>query len=138
MLDPEFPVERINAVLGHTGARLVVTRSELAGKLDAPEVLTDRLPALPTTPLPPIAGPLDAACLMFTSGSTGTPKGVVSPHRAIVGTLLGQDFAALDPEQVWLQCSPVSWDAFALELFSPLLSPAGSASSSPANAPNRP
>ncbi|WP_457027864.1 amino acid adenylation domain-containing protein [Kitasatospora sp. P5_F3] len=122
MLDPEFPVERINAVLAHTGARLVVTRSTLAGKLDAPEVLTDRLPALPTTPLPPIAGPLDAACLMFTSGSTGTPKGVVSPHRAIVGTLLGQDFATLDPEQVWLQCSPVSWDAFALELFSPLLS----------------
>ncbi|BFV55961.1 hypothetical protein KCMC57_up10650 [Kitasatospora sp. CMC57] len=122
MLDPEFPVERLNAVLAHTGARTVVTRSTLAGKLEAPEVLTDRLPHLPSTPPAPIAGPLDAACLMFTSGSTGTPKGVVSPHRAIVGTLLGQDFAALDPEQVWLQCSPISWDAFALELFSPLLS----------------
>ncbi|MFJ9517237.1 amino acid adenylation domain-containing protein [Kitasatospora sp. NPDC101801] len=122
MLDPEFPVERINAVLAHTGARLVVTRSTLTGRLDAPEVLTDRLPDLPSTPLPPIAGPLDAACLMFTSGSTGTPKGVVSPHQAIVGTLLGQDFATLDPGQVWLQCSPISWDAFALELFSPLLS----------------
>ncbi|MER5866501.1 amino acid adenylation domain-containing protein [Kitasatospora sp. NPDC002040] len=122
MLDPEFPVERINTVLDHTRARLVVTHSALAGRLIGPEVLTDRLPALPTTPLPPIAGPLDAACLMFTSGSTGTPKGVVSPHRAVVGTLLGQDFAALDPGQVWLQCSPISWDAFALELFSPLLS----------------
>ena len=59
--------------------------------------------------------------MMFTSGSTGTPKGVVTPHRALVGTFLGQDYADFGPDQVWLQCSPVSWDAFALELFGALL-----------------
>ncbi|WP_235502932.1 AMP-binding protein, partial [Kitasatospora sp. Root187] len=102
--------------------QVVVTRAALAGRLAADEILIEPAGLFPATSLPPIAGPLDAACLMFTSGSTGTPKGVLSPHRAIVGTLLGQDFAALDPQQTWLQCSPVSWDAFALELFSPLLS----------------
>src|SRR6266567_259424 len=56
---------------------------------------------------------------MFTSGSTGKPKGVLAPHRAMVATLMGQDF--VDFSGVWLQCSPLSWDAFALELFGPLL-----------------
>ncbi|MFJ8042103.1 amino acid adenylation domain-containing protein [Kitasatospora sp. NPDC096147] len=120
VLDPEFPVERLNALAGSTNR--ILTRAALADRIDAPQLLVEGAAGQPATALPEQAGPLDAACVMFTSGSTGTPKGVISPHRAIVGTLLGQDFAALDPEQTWLQCSPVSWDAFALELFSPLLS----------------
>ncbi|MEV1178701.1 condensation domain-containing protein, partial [Nonomuraea sp. NPDC049784] len=60
------------------------------------------------------------ACVMFTSGSTGRPKGVAAPHRAIVATVTGQEYVPF--EAVWLQCSPVSWDAFALELWGPLLS----------------
>ncbi|MEV0125852.1 AMP-binding protein [Streptomyces sp. NPDC050703] len=63
----------------------------------------------------------DVACVMFTSGSTGRPKGIVAPHRAVTATLTGQDFASFGPGAVWLQCAPVSWDAFALELWGPLL-----------------
>ncbi|WP_304940986.1 non-ribosomal peptide synthetase [Streptacidiphilus sp. PB12-B1b] len=61
------------------------------------------------------------ACVMFTSGSTGRPKGVAASHAAVVGTLTGQDFASFGPGSVWLQVAPVSWDAFALELWGPLL-----------------
>ncbi|WP_329871642.1 AMP-binding protein, partial [Streptomyces sp. SP18CS02] len=68
-----------------------------------------------------IAGPEDVACVMFTSGSTGVAKGVVAPHRAMSGTLTGQEFVSFGPGEVWLQCAPVSWDAFALELFGALL-----------------
>ncbi len=63
----------------------------------------------------------DVACVMFTSGSTGRPKGIVAPHRAVTATLTGQGFASFGPGAVWLQCAPVSWDAFALELWGPLL-----------------
>ncbi|MFI6107835.1 amino acid adenylation domain-containing protein [Streptomyces sp. NPDC051310] len=63
----------------------------------------------------------DAACVMFTSGSTGRPKGIVASHHAVTATLTGQDFASFGPGAVWLQSAPVSWDAFALELWGPLL-----------------
>ncbi|WDV34419.1 AMP-binding protein [Streptomyces sp. AD16] len=58
---------------------------------------------------------------MFTSGSTGRPKGVLSPHRAAVRVVLGQEFAAFGAGQVWLQSAPMSWDAFSLELWGALL-----------------
>ncbi|HEY3502280.1 MAG TPA: amino acid adenylation domain-containing protein [Actinocatenispora sp.] len=62
----------------------------------------------------------DVACVMFTSGSTGRPKGVVAPHRAIVGTLAGQDYLPFTAGTRWLSVAPVSWDAFALELWGAL------------------
>ncbi len=39
----------------------------------------------------------------------------------MVGTLTGQSYVDFGADQVWLQCAPVSWDAFALELFGALL-----------------
>ncbi|MBY8850879.1 AMP-binding protein, partial [Saccharothrix sp. MB29] len=63
-----------------------------------------------------------AACVIFTSGSTGRPKGVLAPHRAVVRTLVGQDFFDSSPDHVWLQSAPVPWDGFVLEMFGALLS----------------
>ncbi|MEK8146040.1 AMP-binding protein [Streptomyces sp. M10(2022)] len=129
MLDPDLPATRVDSLLAHASARSVVTREDLVGRLAEPPRLLVRLDidaeviaGRSGQGLGHRAGPQDAACVMFTSGSTGVPKGVVTPHRAITGTMLGQGFADMEPSHVWLQCSPVSWDAFALELFGALLS----------------
>ncbi|GAA1293377.1 hypothetical protein GCM10009634_46940 [Saccharothrix xinjiangensis] len=128
-LDARFPVRRLAELVERTGAPLVITRRRLADRLaDVPRLVLDDpvdaglVAARPATAPDVPVDPADVACVMFTSGSTGTPKGVVAPHRALVGTLLSQEYVDFSPEQVWLQCSPVSWDAFALELFGPLLS----------------
>ncbi len=39
----------------------------------------------------------------------------------MVGTLTGQSYVDFGAGRVWLQCAPVSWDAFALELFGALI-----------------
>jgi amino acid adenylation domain-containing protein len=109
LLDPELPEARRADAVEAVDARLVVDRGFVRAA-DGPGG--------------DLGVPVDAgavACVMFTSGSTGRPKGVVASHRALAGTYLGQDYALFAPGEVWLQCSPVSWDAFGLEVFGPLL-----------------
>ncbi|WP_346780013.1 amino acid adenylation domain-containing protein, partial [Streptomyces sp. S3(2020)] len=127
LLDPAFPVERLATIVTDAGVRVLVTRDDLARPL--PEsgprrVLLDRDAALiaarDDSDLSVVCGGWGAACVMFTSGSTGRPKGVVASHRALVSTFVGPDYLEFRADDVYLQSSPVSWDAFALEVFSAL------------------
>ncbi|MFK0173923.1 amino acid adenylation domain-containing protein [Streptomyces sp. NPDC090306] len=126
MIDPTHPAERVARIVALSGARLVVGDPVPAPDGQAPlPVLSDEDGAAQDADAPgdePVVLPADAACLMFTSGSTGTPKGVLTPHRALVATLRGQDYAGFAEGEVWLQTAPVSWDAFATQLLGPLLS----------------
>ncbi|MFC6375525.1 amino acid adenylation domain-containing protein, partial [Nonomuraea thailandensis] len=121
LLDPTFPPERLATVLEQVAADVVVTNQALAGRL-AEQPLGFVFVRGRTAAGPGLTVPADAvACVMFTSGSTGRPKGVAAPHRALTTTFLGQDYIDFGPGQAWLQSSPVSWDAFALEVFGALL-----------------
>ncbi|WP_245700798.1 AMP-binding protein, partial [Streptomyces roseifaciens] len=134
LLDPEFPAERVAGVLAEAGVRTVVTRTGLSDAISASApgvsaVCVDALADAPSAVMARVRDVRDVcdvrandvACVMFTSGSTGRPKGVATSHRALLGTYLGQDYADFGPGEVFLQCSPVSWDGFALELFGALL-----------------
>ncbi|WP_306371598.1 non-ribosomal peptide synthetase, partial [Nocardiopsis sp. CC223A] len=128
LLDPGFPDDRLATLVGEASAVALVTTEDRADRVvpTGPVVCVDAeaedVAALPAAPPEVAVDPGDVACVMFTSGSTGTPKGVLAPHRAVVGTFLGQDYVDLGPDHVWLQCAPVSWDGFVLEFWGALLS----------------
>ncbi|WP_406475060.1 amino acid adenylation domain-containing protein [Streptomyces sp. NBC_01615] len=128
MLDPDFPDERLRAMAADANAVVVVASRDTdpaaappTGSGARPVHVEDALQASPLARGAVPVGPDDIACVMFTSGSTGRPKGIAAPHHAVTSTLTGQDFASFGPGAVWLQCAPLSWDAFALELWGPLM-----------------
>ncbi|MDQ3406405.1 MAG: amino acid adenylation domain-containing protein, partial [Actinomycetota bacterium] len=125
VLDPEFPDERFATALAGASVRTVVTDAAHADRISGVHAIrwdteAKEIAARPATVPDREAAPDDLACVMFTSGSTGRPKGVMSSHRALVGSLLGQSYADFGPGEVFLQCSPVSWDAFSLEFWGAL------------------
>ncbi|MEH1015031.1 MupA/Atu3671 family FMN-dependent luciferase-like monooxygenase [Micromonospora sp. CPCC 206060] len=86
-LDPDTPPARLTGLLADSGARLVLTGTEIATpdgvtRLLVDEAGPDGLPA-PTA----VPGPEHLAWCVYTSGSTGRPKGVAVPHRAAVNAV---------------------------------------------------
>ncbi|MFF6952986.1 non-ribosomal peptide synthetase [Streptomyces iakyrus] len=127
-LDPQLPPHRLRAMVADAGVTTVLHDAEArgAGQLGSElRLLSVRsgTAQVPEGAAPgPAPRPHGIACVMFTSGSSGRPKGIAAPHHAVTATLTGQDYAEFGPGAVWLQCAPVSWDAFVLELWGPLMS----------------
>jgi amino acid adenylation domain-containing protein len=85
--------------------------------LDAKQAVPQGNPAAPDLDPSPL-GPIYA---MFTSGSTGRPKGVVAPHQGVVRLVFDTSYLHFGPENVFLQLSPIDFDASTLEIWGSLL-----------------
>ncbi|MET0398427.1 MAG: amino acid adenylation domain-containing protein [Longimicrobiaceae bacterium] len=86
-VDPEYPRERVEYLLSDSGARVVVTRSDLAAALPegGPEVLcVDDAGDPAGASAPARIGSDTLAYLIYTSGSTGRPKAAMVSHRSLV------------------------------------------------------
>jgi amino acid adenylation domain-containing protein len=108
-VDPDYPISRIEFMLQDSGSRVLVTRRDLARRVDQVDcdrlcLDTDRdlIGAEATQDPEPLAGPDNLAYVIYTSGSTGTPKGVMVTH-ANLSRLLTQTEAwfNFDEHDVW-------------------------------------
>jgi amino acid adenylation domain-containing protein len=89
-LDPVQPVARLAFMLNDSGARVVVSTTELAQRLTPGswKVVTldgdaEKIAAHSDTQPEGTARPEDLAYIIYTSGSTGQPKGVEVPHSGL-------------------------------------------------------
>ncbi|MFJ8910220.1 non-ribosomal peptide synthase/polyketide synthase [Amycolatopsis sp. NPDC102389] len=93
-LDPDYPAERLAAMLADARPQVILTEPELLESLPRTDIETLALCALVTEDrqahdltdrdrVRPLV-PEHPAYVIYTSGSTGTPKGVVVPHRGVV------------------------------------------------------
>ncbi|MET7289751.1 amino acid adenylation domain-containing protein [Streptomyces sp. NPDC005573] len=125
-LETAHPPRRLGVMLDDAGAALVVTRTDLAGRLPAdacPAVLVDDHTGHPPagTPHPTPVRPADLAYIMYTSGSTGRPKGVMVEHRCVTAFLAGiGSRVRLGPRTRTLQFAGITFDATIGEIFGPL------------------
>ncbi|HLP60618.1 MAG TPA: condensation domain-containing protein, partial [Candidatus Deferrimicrobium sp.] len=78
-IDPHYPQERIDYMLKDSGARILITKSEIRNlksrvvsnfEFRASDLISSNL-----------------AYIIYTSGSTGKPKGVMIEHRSVVNIL---------------------------------------------------
>jgi len=128
-IDPEYPQRRVDFMLADAGVSALLTQSDIAERLNAPEVPTVVLdtdwdsiarqsktnPQVPVTPVFP-------AYLLYTSGSTGQPKGALISHAAICNHMFWmQDAFPVDARDAVLQKTPISFDASVWEFYAPLL-----------------
>ncbi|HKH45326.1 MAG TPA: amino acid adenylation domain-containing protein, partial [Thermoanaerobaculia bacterium] len=124
-LDLGYPRERLAWMLEDSGARLVVTRGDLAATLAAQGLEIVRIDDLPEddtseAPVVPVS-PDSLAYIVYTSGSTGKPKGVASTHRGVTRVVIDPGYVELGPEETILQLAPVPFDASTFEIWGALL-----------------
>jgi amino acid adenylation domain-containing protein len=129
-LDPCSPPQSILDIVQRHKLAAVVSNSETLRRL--PQLAASSVPVIDID-APPATGlegqavqaatisDLDPACVMFTSGSTGEPKGVVIPHRAIVRLVKDPSFMRFSDDQIFLQSSPLGFDASIFEIWGALL-----------------
>ncbi|UFS99920.1 non-ribosomal peptide synthetase [Nocardia huaxiensis] len=88
-LDPSYPPDRIEFMIGHARPVILLTDRATAQRLPAVTTPLACLEDLPTTPAGELAPPLPGSLsyLVYTSGSTGTPKGVAGTHAALANRL---------------------------------------------------
>ncbi len=128
-LDPENPPERLAAVMGDAGARLLLADASAAGRVPAGPWATvmlhaerDRIRAAADAPAPAAALPGGAAYVIYTSGSTGTPRGVVVEHAAAAAhSLAFAELAGLGAGDRVLQFASAGFDVSLEGLFPTLL-----------------
>ncbi|MEU7632730.1 amino acid adenylation domain-containing protein, partial [Nocardia sp. NPDC049220] len=137
-IDPDYPRERVEFMLGDAGVRLILTKSSTAESVLRPDSI-DVPPDIPvlvldtadtatlvggrhSDPITDIdrlrpSSPLHAAYVIYTSGSTGIPKGVVITHTGVADLLAAQhDLLDIDDTSRVLQFASPSFDAAFFEL----------------------
>ena len=128
LIDPELPAERNQYMLRNSGVKVLLFHHRTAKAANG--LAPDGVDSLAIENLSETNGHFslkiptgdDPAYMIYTSGSSGQPKGVEISHRAIVNHMLWmkEQFQWQEGE-VFIQKTPVIFDASVWEFFLPLI-----------------
>ncbi|HEU4556928.1 MAG TPA: amino acid adenylation domain-containing protein, partial [Longimicrobium sp.] len=127
-VDTGYPAERMELMLADSGARVLLSRSELvpAGAGRSLRVVcldqaAGEVAARPAHSPRNGAAAQNLAYVFYTSGSTGRPKGVMMAHREVVQLACVIESVRMEPGDRVAQASNVSFDAAVFEIWGALL-----------------
>ena len=129
-IDPDYPKDRLDYLIQDTKIQVIVTQELYAQRLELHPIekliLDSNLIVLnqgEKNNLTINVKANDLIYVIYTSGSTGKPKGVMIEHRGIINTIYAKlDLIGLNEEDNILIFANYSFDAWAWEVFSGLLS----------------
>jgi len=130
-LDASYPPERLAFMAADTKAPVTLVQTSVGERLSKQhwsqaiavslDLNNPEISRQSTQNLGRLATAENLAYVMYTSGSTGQPKGVMVSHRAVVRLVKNTNYVDLNDREVFLQFSPISFDASTLEIWGPLL-----------------
>ncbi|MCU7495892.1 MAG: amino acid adenylation domain-containing protein [Ignavibacteria bacterium] len=127
-LDPEYPEERTNYMIGDAGISVVLTQAELSGRIrdkNLEAVILDDIKdeIMPQAYFSRSVEPEGTAYVIYTSGSTGKPKGVMVSHQALANHCrqIKNSYKTTEKDRV-LEFSSMNFDASLEQIFTTLIS----------------
>jgi len=121
-IDPAYPEDRISYMLEDSGAKILLTKTQLSGKagfkIKTIDLTDKNIYQGDSDNLNQLSNPNNMAYIMYTSGSTGKPKAVVIEHQNVLNTLNAlEDEYPMKEEDAYLQKTAYTFDVSVAELF---------------------
>lgn len=135
-IDPMLPKERIEYIINHSHASVIITEEAFLQEFNSIETADNKnkstsnfidkdtlLQFENTQEVGILPKPSDTVYIIYTSGSTGNPKGVEIGHQALTNFLTSiQNKPKVQPQDILYSVTTYSFDISILEFFTPLIS----------------
>ncbi|WP_436955878.1 non-ribosomal peptide synthase/polyketide synthase [Staphylococcus sp. AS1337] len=126
-IDPNYPSDRINYILGDSQPNVLLTDQTLDATIDFNKAvlnLTDGsvVETQSTDNLSKVTDVKDLMYVIYTSGTTGKPKGVMVPYKGVMNRLHWMiDKYYINNEDTILFKTPFTFDVSVWEIFGPTM-----------------
>lgn len=132
VIDPDYPISRIEYILNDTNSELLLTDttiqneekyknlliSQTSQQIYISDLLIHTNDYIKNPPLQSTGETL--ACVIYTSGSTGKPKGVLLPHKSFFRLFNGPNMVQTTSDDCVAQIANASFDGAIYEIWSAL------------------
>ncbi len=124
-IDPNYPAERVQHILGDSNVSFILSSNKLKDSImnrsEIVEIDNNSFDKGDCQNLESIGQSKDLVYVIYTSGSTGKPKGVMIEHRSLVNFVKGiTDIIDFTESDSILSLTTLSFDIFGLETILPL------------------